>query len=216
MFAIGVAIFTARLRRGRARPSVEVLNVARAVQGLGGAIVMPLTLTILSASVPPERRGLALGAWGAIGGLAIAFGPVVGGAVVEGSSWQRSSGSTSRSASWLVPLALVAAEGVALALTAASTCRASAWSAPGRSESSSWEPNRAGRARRSSTALEPRCGARRSVRRLGAAARRARCCPRSPPAIGPSRSANDSSPASRSSARSARSFCSRSSFRLGR
>jgi EmrB/QacA subfamily drug resistance transporter len=49
---------------------------------------MPLTLTILSASVPPARRGLALGAWGAIGGLAIAFGPVVGGAVVEGFSWQ--------------------------------------------------------------------------------------------------------------------------------
>ena len=58
------------------------------MQGLGGAIVMPLTLTILSAAVPPEKRGLALGAWGGIGGLAIAFGPVVGGAVVEGFSWQ--------------------------------------------------------------------------------------------------------------------------------
>ena len=69
-------------------PNVEVLNIARAVQGLGGAIVMPLTLTILSAAVPPAKRGLALGAWGAIGGLAIAFGPVVGGAVVEGFSWQ--------------------------------------------------------------------------------------------------------------------------------
>ena len=67
---------------------MEALNVARAVQGLGGAIVMPLTLTILSAAVPPERRGLALGAWGAIGGLAIAFGPLVGGAVVQGISWQ--------------------------------------------------------------------------------------------------------------------------------
>ena len=65
-----------------------MLNIARAVQGLGGAIVMPLTLTILSAAVPPERRGLALGLWGAIGGLAIAFGPIVGGAVVEGFSWQ--------------------------------------------------------------------------------------------------------------------------------
>ena len=65
-----------------------MLNIARAVQGLGGAIVMPLTLTILSAAVPPAKRGLALGAWGAIGGLAIAFGPVVGGAVVEGFSWQ--------------------------------------------------------------------------------------------------------------------------------
>jgi EmrB/QacA subfamily drug resistance transporter len=58
------------------------------VQGLGGALVMPLTLTLLSAAVAPEKRGLALGAWGGIGGLAIAFGPVVGGAVVEGIAWQ--------------------------------------------------------------------------------------------------------------------------------
>jgi EmrB/QacA subfamily drug resistance transporter len=57
------------------------------VQGLGGAIVMPLTLTILSAVVPPERRGLALGAWGGISGLAVAIGPLVGGAVVSGISW---------------------------------------------------------------------------------------------------------------------------------
>ena len=88
MFAIGVGIFTLASVAAALAPSVEVLNIARAVQGLGGAIVMPLTLTILSAAVPPERRGLALGAWGAIGGLAIAFGPVVGGAVVEGFSWQ--------------------------------------------------------------------------------------------------------------------------------
>ena len=88
MFAIGVGIFTAASVLAALAPSVEVLNVARAVQGLGGAIVMPLTLTILSAAVPPAKRGLALGAWGAIGGVAIALGPVVGGAVVEGFSWQ--------------------------------------------------------------------------------------------------------------------------------
>ena len=88
MFAIGVGIFTFASVAAALAPNVEVLNVARAVQGLGGAIVMPLTLTILSAAVPPARRGLALGAWGAIGGLAIAFGPVVGGAVVQGFSWQ--------------------------------------------------------------------------------------------------------------------------------
>ena len=69
-------------------PTVDALNLARAVQGLGGAIVMPLTLTLLSAAVPAEKRGLALGAWGGIGGLAIALGPLVGGAVVEGVSWQ--------------------------------------------------------------------------------------------------------------------------------
>ena len=88
LFAIGVGIFTAASVGAALAPSVELLNVARAVQGLGAAIVMPLTLTILSAAVPPERRGLALGAWGGVGGLAIAFGPVVGGAVVEGLTWQ--------------------------------------------------------------------------------------------------------------------------------
>jgi len=88
MFALGVGIFTAASALAALAPNVDVLNLARALQGLGGAIVMPLTLTILSAAVPPAKRGLALGAWGAIGGLAIAFGPVVGGAVVEGFSWQ--------------------------------------------------------------------------------------------------------------------------------
>jgi EmrB/QacA subfamily drug resistance transporter len=58
------------------------------LQGLGGAIVTPLTLTILSAAVPAEKRGLALGAWGGISGLAVAIGPLVGGAVVQGISWQ--------------------------------------------------------------------------------------------------------------------------------
>ena len=63
------------------------LIIARAVQGLGGAFVVPLSLTILSAAVPPERRAVALGAWGGIAGLAIAIGPLVGGAIAEGVSW---------------------------------------------------------------------------------------------------------------------------------
>jgi EmrB/QacA subfamily drug resistance transporter len=88
MFAVGLAIFTLGSIAAAVAPSIEALNVARAVQGVGGAIVMPLTLTLLSAAVPPEKRGLALGAWGGIGGLAIAFGPLVGGAVVEGIAWQ--------------------------------------------------------------------------------------------------------------------------------
>jgi EmrB/QacA subfamily drug resistance transporter len=88
VFAAGVAVFTLGSVAAALAPSVEVLNAARAVQGLGGAIVMPLTLTILSAAVPAEKRGVALGAWGGISGLAVAFGPLVGGAVVEGISWQ--------------------------------------------------------------------------------------------------------------------------------
>jgi EmrB/QacA subfamily drug resistance transporter len=88
MFALGLAIFTLGSVAAALAPTVDALNLARAVQGVGGAIVMPLTLTLLSAAVPPEKRGLALGAWGGIGGLAIAFGPLVGGAVVEGIAWQ--------------------------------------------------------------------------------------------------------------------------------
>ncbi len=88
MFVIGLAIFTAGSAAAALAPSIEVLIAARAIQGFGGAIVLPLTLTILSAAVPAEKRGLALGAWGGISGLAVAIGPLVGGAVVEGISWQ--------------------------------------------------------------------------------------------------------------------------------
>jgi MFS family permease len=64
-----------------------MLIAARAAQGLGGAISMPLTLTILSGAISPERRPLALGAWGGISGLAVALGPVIGGAITQGLSW---------------------------------------------------------------------------------------------------------------------------------
>src|SRR5438093_555321 len=88
MFSVGLGIFTLSSAAAALAPSATALDLARAAQGVGGAIVTPLTLTILSAAVPPERRGLALGAWGGIGGLAVAIGPLVGGAVVEGISWQ--------------------------------------------------------------------------------------------------------------------------------
>src|SRR5438552_2890624 len=87
LFTIGISIFTLASAAAALAPSIGALDAARAIQGLGGAIVMPLTLTILSAAVPAERRGLALGAWGGISGLAVAFGPLVGGAVVDGISW---------------------------------------------------------------------------------------------------------------------------------
>ena len=75
--------------RGRcAGASADWLIAARAVQGLGAAIVTPLTLTILSDAVSRERRGAALGAWSGIAGLAVAMGPLVGGAVVDGIAWQ--------------------------------------------------------------------------------------------------------------------------------
>src|SRR5437762_9526606 len=88
LFTIGLGLFTAGSAAAALAPGIGALVAARAVQGVGAAIVIPLTLTLLSAAVSPQRRGLALGAWGAVGGLAIAIGPLVGGAVVEGASWQ--------------------------------------------------------------------------------------------------------------------------------
>src|SRR6516162_476222 len=88
LFTAGLALFTAGSAAAALAPGIGTLVAARAVQGVGAAIVIPLTLTLLSAAVSPQRRGLALGAWGAVGGLAIAIGPLVGGAVVEGASWQ--------------------------------------------------------------------------------------------------------------------------------
>src|ERR1700750_416996 len=88
LFAIGLGIFTGGSALAALSGLANELIAARAIQGLGGAIVLPLTLTILSAAVPPNRRGVALGAWGGIGGLAIALGPLVGGAIVQSISWQ--------------------------------------------------------------------------------------------------------------------------------
>jgi EmrB/QacA subfamily drug resistance transporter len=88
VFIAGLSIFTAASAAAALAPSIEALIVARAVQGVGGALVLPLSLTILSDAFPAERRGLAIGAWSGIAGLAVAAGPLVGGAVVEGISWQ--------------------------------------------------------------------------------------------------------------------------------
>ena len=88
MFLIGVSIFTASSALAALAPSVEALIATRALQGIGAAIVTPLTLTMVSEAFPPERRGAALGIWGGISGLGVALGPFVGGAIVEGIAWQ--------------------------------------------------------------------------------------------------------------------------------
>src|ERR1700722_1612454 len=88
VFIIGIPISTAASAVAALAPSIGVLVAARAVQGAGGAMVMPLSLTLLSAAVPPERRNAALGIWGAIGGVAVAIGPLVGGAITTGWAWQ--------------------------------------------------------------------------------------------------------------------------------
>ena len=92
-----MSVFTAASAAAALAPTVDVLIAARAIQGLGAPMVAPLTLTILSHAFPAERRGAALGLWGAIGG-AVSSGPLVGGLVIEGLRGSGSSGSTCRSA----------------------------------------------------------------------------------------------------------------------
>ena len=89
MFLTGLCIFTLASLGAALAPTIDALIAARALQGLGAAIVTPLTLTLLAEAFPGEKRGLALGIWSGVSGLGVALGPVVGGAVIESAgSWQ--------------------------------------------------------------------------------------------------------------------------------
>jgi EmrB/QacA subfamily drug resistance transporter len=87
MFSVGLVVFTLGSAAAALAPSIGALVAARAAQGAGGALVTPLTLTLLSEAFPVGRRGVALGIWSGISGLGVALGPVIGGAVVDGISW---------------------------------------------------------------------------------------------------------------------------------
>jgi EmrB/QacA subfamily drug resistance transporter len=87
MFMIGIAVFTAGSAAAALSPTIDLLIAARAVQGVGAAIVTPLTLTLLAEAFPPEQRGLALGVWSGISGIGVAAGPLVGGALTQVASW---------------------------------------------------------------------------------------------------------------------------------
>jgi EmrB/QacA subfamily drug resistance transporter len=87
MFIAGVTLFTASSAAAALAPSTGLLIAARAAQGIGGAIVTPLTLTLLADAFPPHQRGIALGVWSGISGIAVALGPLVGGAMIQAASW---------------------------------------------------------------------------------------------------------------------------------
>src|SRR3954452_22800203 len=88
MLVIGLTVFTLGSAAAALAPSADLLVAFPAGPGAGAAMVTPPDLTRLAAAVPVERRGMALGIWGGVAGLAIATGPLVGGAVVQGLSWQ--------------------------------------------------------------------------------------------------------------------------------
>lgn len=88
LYAIGLLIFTVFSALAALSSSVEMLIAARVGQGIGSAIVMPISLTLLSEAFPREKRGAAIGLWAAVGGFAVAIGPVLGGAVVQGLTWE--------------------------------------------------------------------------------------------------------------------------------
>src|SRR5258707_8298174 len=88
MFVAGLGLFIAASAACALAPSAGWLIAARAVQGCGAALVMPLAVTQVSAAFPSEQRGRALGIFSGVTGLAVLAGPVVGGAIAQGLAWQ--------------------------------------------------------------------------------------------------------------------------------
>ncbi|MGW7468000.1 MFS transporter [Streptomyces xantholiticus] len=88
LFIVGLAVFTGASAAAALATGIDALIAARAVQGVGAAIMMPLTLTLLTAAVPAARRGAMLGIFSALTGVAVAAGPLIGGSLTEHVSWQ--------------------------------------------------------------------------------------------------------------------------------
>jgi EmrB/QacA subfamily drug resistance transporter len=88
IFVVGLVIFTGSSLACALATSGEFLIVARAMQGAGGALMLPATLSILSATFPVQERGMAIGIWAGVAGVALAIGPLVGGLLVEWIDWR--------------------------------------------------------------------------------------------------------------------------------
>jgi EmrB/QacA subfamily drug resistance transporter len=87
IFNSGLTLFTLASAACALAPNVTELIAARTVQGLGAAAVLPLSLTILTTAFPPQKRGMIVGVYGGLAGLAVALGPIVGGAITEAINW---------------------------------------------------------------------------------------------------------------------------------
>jgi EmrB/QacA subfamily drug resistance transporter len=109
MYVLGLTLFTAASAACALAPDIPALIACRAVEGLGAATIMPLGLTLLTSAFPAERRGAVVGIWGGVAGLAVASGPLIGGAVTQGLNWH-----------WIfwvnVPVGILAAAGARLRL----------------------------------------------------------------------------------------------------
>ena len=109
VYVVGLALFTAASAACALAPDANLLIAFRAIQGIGAAIVMPLSLTILTSAFPIEKRGAVVGIWGGIAGVAVAAGPLIGGGITQGLNWH-----------WIfwvnVPIGVAATVGAALRL----------------------------------------------------------------------------------------------------
>ena len=109
MYVLGLVVFTVASAACALAPNIGVLIACRAVEGVGAGIIMPLGLTLLTSAFPVERRGAVIGIWGGVAGLAVASGPLIGGAVTQGLNWH-----------WIfwvnVPIGILAAVGSRLRL----------------------------------------------------------------------------------------------------